>query len=1027
MTDQKYRMNLMICGGTSCVSHNSFEVKEALEREIVRQGLKDEVGVVTTGCLGFCEACPLMVVKPDDIFYTQLKLKDIPYLVEEHFLKGRPVQRLMYKPPEDGSRIAKLSEIGFFKKQILIALRNRGLIDPEKIDDYIARDGYEGLARALTEMTPEEIIQEIKQSGLRGRGGAGFPTGLKWEYVRNAEGQPKYLICNGDEGDPGAYMDRSIVEGDPHSVLEGMAIGARAMGVNQGFLYIRNEYPLAYRRINIAIEQAREYGLLGKDILGTGFDFDVKVVRGAGAFVCGEETSLIASVEGRLAEPRPRPPYPAQCGLWGKPTNINNVETWANVPVVIIRGAKWFSSIGTDLSKGTKVFSVVGKIKTTGLVEVPMGLSLGEIIFDICGGVANDRKFKAVQIGGPSGGCIPARLLNLPLDYEKLTEAGSMMGSGGMVVMDEKTCMVDLAHFFLTFTKDESCGKCSPCREGIPRMLEILTKIKEGKGEMEDLDLLNDLATVIKETSLCGLGKTAPNPVTSTLRYFKDEYESHIKYKRCPAAVCVHLVSSPCHHTCPIETEASSFVAFIAQGKFKEALEVNRMVNPLASVCGRVCHHPCETTCRAGEVDEPIAVRALKRFVADYERTNGGKPAVKPVPKKYEKVAVVGSGPAGLMAGWELGKLGYSVTIFEAERVAGGMLAWAIPEYRLPKDILQSEINAIRASGVEIKTNTRIGKDITIDDLFGRGYKAIFLATGAPVNLRLGIPGEEKDGVVDPIEFLKQFNLKNKAKMGKKVAVIGGGNTAIDAARTAWRLGAEVTILYRRTRNEMPAIQEEIEEALREGVKIEFLTIPVEACSENGRLSRLKCQRMQLKGFDDSGRAWPVPVEGGTFEIEVDTLIPAVGQAPDLTFLNGNSSLRISKWKTLEVNPETMETNVPGIFAGGDVVSGPATVLEAMKAGKIAAQSIHRYLRGESSVREYKPKETQFEVPPVGVMPEEGAELVRPSMPTIPIEERRMNFKEVELGFTREMAVSEARRCLRCDLENIRLKGREIR
>ncbi len=1008
----------MVCGGTACVSNHAFEVKEALDNELKKQGLENEVLVVTTGCNGFCEAGPLLVVKPDDIFYNHLTVEDIPHLVEEHFLKGRPVKRLMYTPPEEEVPIPKLSDIGFFQKQILIALRNRGLIDAEKIDDYIGRGGYKALGKALTEMSPEEIIQEIKNSGLRGRGGAGFPTGQKWEFVRNAEGEPKYIICNGDEGDPGAYMDRSIVEADPHSVLEGMLIGARAMGAEKGFIYIRNEYPLALQRINLAIEQAREYGLLGEDILGTGFDFDVKVIRGAGAFVCGEETALMASVEGRLGEPIPRPPYPAQSGLWGKPTNINNVETWANVPVIIDRGAQWYSSIGTELSKGTKVFSVVGKVKDTGLVEVPMGLGLGEIIFDICGGILKDRKFKAVQIGGPSGGCVPAEFLNLPVDYEKLTEAGSMMGSGGMVATDENTCMVDMAHYFLTFTKDESCGKCTPCREGIPQMLEILTSIKEGRAEMEDLTLLEDLAMNIKATALCGLGNTAPNPVLASLRYFRDEYEAHIKYKRCPAGVCNDLISSPCHHTCPINTEASSYVALIAHGKFEEAMEVNRWVNPLPSVCGRVCHHPCETRCRSGEVDKPIAIRHLKRFITDYERSNGGRPSIKPVPKKYEKVAIVGSGPGGLMAGWELAKSGYDVTIFEAESVPGGMLAWGIPEYRLPKDILSSEIDSIKELGVEIKLNTSIGKEITIDDLEREGYKSIFIATGAPINLKLGIPGEDVEGVVDPIEFLKRYNLAKESKIGKKVAVVGGGNTAIDAARTAWRLGADVTILYRRTRPEMPANSEEIDEAVEEGIKIEFLTLPIEAYAENGKLTKIKCTRMALGDFDRSGRRRPLPVEGSEFEMEIDTLIPAIGQQPDLTFLGESTGVKISRWKTLEVDPETMATNVPGIFAGGDVVSGPATVLEAMKAGKIAAESINKYLRGESLAREYKPTEPKLEVPPVDMTSEEVAELVRPEIPSLPVEERRGNFREVEFGFSRDLAIKEAKRCLRCDLES---------
>lgn len=542
--EKRYRIHLMICAGTACVSNRSFEIKEALEKEIKKQGLEEEVLVVATGCNGFCERGPLLVVQPGNIFYQQLTLKDIPHLVEEHFLKGRPVQKLMYSPPEEEKPVPVLNEIDFFKKQVLIALRNRGLIDPEKIDEYIARDGYKAMVKALTEMDPGEIIKEVKASGLRGRGGAGFPTGLKWEFVRAAStsnGGMKYIVCNGDEGDPGAFMDRSILEADPHSVIEGMVIGAKAIGAGQGYVYVRNEYPLALKRLNIALKQAREYGLLGEDILGTGFDFDIKVARGAGAFVCGEETALLASIEGRLGEPRPRPPYPAQKGLYGQPTCINNVETWANIPSIINRGADWYSHIGTKTSKGTKVFSLVGKINNTGLVEVPMGISLKEIIYEIGGGIPGGKEFKAVQTGGPSGGCIPKEQIDLPIDYESLTEAGSMMGSGGMVVMDEDTCMVDVAKYFLSFTQDESCGKCTPCREGTKAMLQILDRITKGEGTMEDLDLLEDLALSIKDTALCGLGKTAPNPVLTTLRYFREEYEVHIRDKKCPAHVCREL------------------------------------------------------------------------------------------------------------------------------------------------------------------------------------------------------------------------------------------------------------------------------------------------------------------------------------------------------------------------------------------------------------------------------------------------------------------------------------------------------
>ncbi len=539
---KRYRTHLMLCAGTACVSNRSFQVKEALDKELAKQGLEDEIAVVMTGCNGFCAVGPVMTVMPEGIFYQQLTVEDIPHLVEEHFLKGRPVERLMYSPPPEDKPIPRMMDIGFFARQTLVALRNRGLIDPEKIDEYIARDGYKALAKALSEMTAEEIVETIKASGLRGRGGAGFPTGLKWDLCRKAQGQPKYVVCNGDEGDPGAFMDRSIAEADPQSVLEGMLIGARAIGAEEGFIYIRSEYPLALERIKIAIEQARDYGLLGKNIFDTDFSFDVEVHVGAGAFVCGEETALLASIEGRPPEPRQRPPYPVECGLWGKPTNINNVETWATVPTIILRGADWFSSIGTEKSKGTKVFSLVGKINNTGLVEVPMGIPLREIVFDIGGGIPNGKKFKAVQTGGPSGGCIPAELIDLPVDYERLTEAGSIMGSGGMIVMDEETCVVDVARYFIRFTNAESCGKCTACREGSEALLEILTRICEGEGREGDLELLEELGNAIKDASLCGLGQTLPNPVLSTLKYFRSEYEAHIKEKRCPAGVCKGLI-----------------------------------------------------------------------------------------------------------------------------------------------------------------------------------------------------------------------------------------------------------------------------------------------------------------------------------------------------------------------------------------------------------------------------------------------------------------------------------------------------
>lgn len=532
----------MVCAGTGCVSCGSLNLKDRLESELKDRGLSDEVKVVITGCNGFCAEGPIMVVYPEGIFYKKLTQEDIPFLVEEHFLKGRPVEKFLYTEPTIKEKVPLLKDIPFFQHQVLRALRNRGLIDAENIDEYIARDGYAALSKVLFSMTPEEIIQEVKISGLRGRGGAGFPTGLKWEEGRRYDSFPKYVICNGDEGDPGAFMDRSVLEADPHSVLEGMTICGYALDAHQGYIYVRAEYPLAIHRLNIAIDRSRNYGLLGKNILGSGFDFDISIYPGAGAFVCGESTALMYSLEGKRGMPRIKPPRSTEAGLWGQPTVLNNVETFANVPPILLKGGQWFASLGTGGSKGTKVFALTGMVNNVGLIEVPMGTTLRTIVYDIGGGISEKREFKAVQIGGPSGACLPIPLLNIEVDFDSLDEAGAMMGSGGLVVMDDSTCMVDTARFFTDFSVDESCGKCVPCRVGMKVMLNILNRIVEGKGEMEDIERLERLGHHIKESSHCGLGKTAPNPVLSTIRYFREEYEAHIQEKQCPALVCVDLV-----------------------------------------------------------------------------------------------------------------------------------------------------------------------------------------------------------------------------------------------------------------------------------------------------------------------------------------------------------------------------------------------------------------------------------------------------------------------------------------------------
>ena len=538
------RSHVLICGGTGCTSSGSVAVREAMAKELELAGLSDEVKIVQTGCFGLCANGPIMIIYPEGTFYSHVKVEDVKEIVEEHLLKGRLVERLLHKETDEGvaETVHSLSDTKFYKKQHRVALRNCGVINPESIDEYIGTDGYQALGKVLTEMKPQEVIDTILASGLRGRGGAGFPTGRKWQFAADQPAGKKYVVCNADEGDPGAFMDRSVLEGDPHAVIEAMAIAGYAIGADEGYIYVRAEYPIAVQRLTIAINQAREYGLLGKDIFGTGFNFDITLRLGAGAFVCGEETALLASIEGKRGEPHPRPPFPAVKGLFGKPTIINNVETLANIAQIINKGADWFASMGTEKSKGTKVFALGGKITNTGLVEIPMGTTLREIIEDIGGGIPNGKKFKAAQTGGPSGGCIPASLIDTPIDYDNLLAIGSMMGSGGLIVMDEDNCMVDIAKFFLEFTVDESCGKCVPCRTGTRRLLEILEKITGGNGEMEDLDKLEELCNYIKSTSLCGLGQTAPNPVVSTLRYFRDEYIAHIVDKKCPAGVCKKLL-----------------------------------------------------------------------------------------------------------------------------------------------------------------------------------------------------------------------------------------------------------------------------------------------------------------------------------------------------------------------------------------------------------------------------------------------------------------------------------------------------
>lgn len=1015
-----FRSHFLICGGTGCHSSGSINVKRALEQEIDKRGLSGEVKIVETGCNGFCALGPIIVVYPEGIVYLSAIPEDMPELVEEHLVKGRILERLLYKEPITKEAIPRMNDIPFFALQKLIVLKNRGVIDPENIDETIARDGYAGMAKALTEMTSEQIIKEVYDSGLRGRGGAGFPTGLKWRFCAQTPGEVKYILCNADEGDPGAFMDRSVLEADPHAVLEGMVIGAKAIGAHQGYIYCRAEYPLALHRLDIAINQAKEYGLLGKDILGTGFDLDIEVYQGAGAFVCGEETALMTSIEGKRGMPRTRPPFPAIAGLWGKPSVLNNVETFANVGQIILNGASWYNAIGTEKSKGTKVFALTGDVVNVGLVEVPMGTTLGQIVYDIGGGISGGKKFKAAQLGGPSGGCIPIEHLNTPIDYERVTELGAIMGSGGMIVMNEDKCAVDMARFFMDFVQDESCGKCTPCRAGTKRMLDILTDITQGRGKEGDIELLEQMGTIIKNASLCGLGQTAPNPVLSTIRYFRDEYEEHIREKRCRAVVCSALFKSPCQHTCPAGMDVPAYVALVRAERFEDAYKVMLRTNPFPSVCGRVCDHKCQSKCRRSTLDEAIAVKYLKRFVAD----NAARPQTAPAPvTRKEKIAVIGAGPAGLTAARDLALRGYKVTVFEELSEPGGMLRWGIPAYRLPRDILASEINDnIQALGVEIKCNTRVGKEISFEQV-DREFDYVFLATGAHQSQSMRVHGENLQGVFGSVEFLRDFNtneeawLSGKKTLGSKVAVIGGGNSAIDAARVALRLGADVTILYRREKKDMPAAEEEILAAEDEGVKIQFLVAPLRIEEKDGKVCGITCERMELREFDKSGRKIPGALVGSAFTLSVDAVVSAIGQVPDMTFVQKDSGVSVSRWSTFELaSGSKSQTKNPKFFAGGDALTGPDTVIGAIAAGHQAARDMDGYIRminGEPAYEE--PPEEEIVVP--FAIDEESIEAPQAKMPELGAQRRRREFEEVELGYERMQAIKEASRCLRCDAE----------
>ena len=1014
--------------GTCGRGNGAEEVFHALNEAIQRSG--QDVSLVGVGCFGSCFQEPLVNVRLPGgplVILRRVHANDAGRILESLSTKVMPPDLIFCKIEEwdhitgfvkygqGYPEIAPWNAIPFFKGQKKVVLRNCGLINPGDIEEYIAVGGYQALYKVLIDGRAENVIEQIKASRLRGRGGAGFLTGNKWDFLAKAKADTKYMICNADEGDPGAYMNRNEIEGDPHSLLEGMVVGAYVTGATEGIIYVRAEYPLAVRRLTRAIEQAREYGLLGKNILDRGFNFNIDLVQGAGAFVCGEETSLIASLEGFAGRPRPRPPFPAQKGLWGHPTNINNVETWCNIAPIVSRGPAWFAETGSVKSPGTKVISLVGKIQNTGLVEMPLGTPLKSFIYDIGEGAGPGRRVKAVQTGGPSGGCIPAEMLDTPVDYESLAQIGSIMGSGGMVVMDEDNCMVDVARYFIEFTHSESCGKCVPCRVGLNKALRILNAITEGNGTPEHLNLLDELVRMIRESSLCGLGQSAPNPVLTTIRHFREEYEDHILARRCRAGVCQELALSPCENSCPLRMNIPRFLELYQEGRIDDAFESVILDNPLPASTGRICQHPCDNRCRRQSFDEPVNMREVHRSIADsiYQsdrfETMVERIAARKLSPTGRKIAVAGSGPTGLTAAFYLSMLGHEVTIFEEHAEAGGMLRFAIPEYRLPKSVLRRELDLIERMGVKTVFNTRVGFDLPLNELASQ-FDAVFLSIGTWKESWLHLPGTELKGVHTALPFLESVAKGEHVSPGSRVTIIGGGNAAIDSARTVLRMGSSATILYRRERKDMPAIDEEIQAAEDEGVRFVFLAAPHRILGgRDGTVKAIEIVKTRLGEYDKSGRKRPILTDE-VQRFDCDSVILAVGETFDLDFCRA-SGLELKEEGTIAVDRFTLETSRPGFYAGGDVITGASNVSNAMGGGKQAARKIDERLMGEERweklFSEFKYSRTA---------PGEPSLSRRHTAHDVPAKTRVQSQVEVVAGLDSQEALEECRRCLRCDL-----------
>ena len=1015
--------------GTCGIGNGADLLYETFEKKIKDKKLG--IGLKKTGCMGLCAEEPFVNIfipgKPV-LVLNKVQKKSVGKIIDTITNGGAPEKMALCKISEwdhitgkieygqGYTNIPEWNEIPFFKNQKKIILRDAGILNPESIEEYIAVGGYSAFINAITEKKPENIIEEVKESGLRGRGGAGFPTGIKWGLMKKESGEKKYIICNADEGDPGAYMNRNEIESDPHMLLEGMMLGAYATEATDGIIYCRAEYPLAVERLKKAIASAETAGLLGSNILGTGFNFNIAVVEGAGAFVCGEETAIISSVEGKAGRPRPRPPFPAQSGINGYPTNINNVETLCNIPVIISKGSKWFRETGTEKSPGTKVFSLVGKVKNTGLVEMELGSPITTIIYEIGGGASGkEKKIKAIQTGGPSGGCIPAHLFETTVDYESLAQLGAIMGSGGMVVMDQDNCMVDVAKYFLEFTNSESCGKCTPCREGLAQELHLLRKITNGTGEDRDLQTLEDIGTTIMDTALCGLGQTAPNPILTTLKYFKNEYEEHIHDHHCQGGTCEALFEALCSNSCPMHMNIPAYLELLKEDRLEEAFESTIRDNPLPGTIGRICHFHCQMRCRRETIDESVQQGEIHRYLADTMYKMGREKAIyktllsEKLPDTGKKIAIIGAGPAGLTAAFYLVRLGHKVTVYDSHSAAGGVLKYGIPAYRLPKDILEKELELFKILGVKFVFNTVYGKDITSSKIL-KDYDALFVSIGSYNHVEMNIDGSELKGVIQGTDLLEQLEEKKMVPMGKKVTIIGGGNVAIDAARTLWRIGVDVTVVYRREKTDMPANKLEIKEAEEEGIKFMFMAAPLRIVGDNRNdVEALEVMQMESGTYDLSGRRRPVKTDK-SFLVPCDTVVIAVGEKADGGLLE-REGIVTTKKGTACVNAYTFQTSNPKIYAAGDVVTGPSTAAEAMGMAKKAAASIDLDLTGEKRFHKLM-KEFEYDHTP----PEDLSAKKKIAGRHLPIEQRKGNFQEINFGFMGDQARREAMRCLRCDI-----------